>query len=416
MKKRKKFKIIYILFIFLLIISFSFILFNKEEPKLKKVTVELGNNISNDVNDYLITKLKEKNKSDYKLDISNLILEDNKTIKTGEYEYSVTYKNKEYKNKVIVKDTIKPSLLLNEIIITEGEELNIDMFIKECTDLNNCKYEYKDVEYVNSILDKIGKYDIEIVAKDDSDNSITNKTTLEVLEEPTSKKVYAYGTGGTGRGIPVLNYHFTINDEEASSCSPSSICMKEELFDAHIKYIKDNGFYTPTMEEFEDYLDGKKELPEKSVLITIDDGWFVSRAITILEKYDVTATLFLIGWLAPPSDYSSKNLEIHSHGWDIHNPGVCSLGRGGGVLCFEKSKLLEDLKKSRESLNNTKVFCYPFYEYNDFAINALKQAGFTMAFTGGNTHAKKGVDKFKVPRYVMYNTTSVSQLANILNK
>ena len=39
-----------------------------------------------------------------------------------------------------------------------------------------------------------------------------------------------------------------------------------------------------------------------------------------------------------------------------------------------------------------------------------------MAFTGGNSHAKRGMDKFKLPRYVMYNNTSVSQLASILNK
>ena len=192
--------------------------------------------------------------------------------------------------------------------------------------------------------------------------------------------------------------------------------MKEELFESHIKYIKENNIKALTMKEFEEYIDGKIELDDKSVLITIDDGWFVSRAITILEKYDITATLFLIGSLADPSAYASKNLEIHSHGWDLHDPGICSVGRGGGILCYDKKTLLDDLKKSRESLNNTKVFCYPFYEYNDFAINALKQAGFTMAFTGGNTHAKRGMDKFKLPRYVMYNTTSVNQLANILNK
>ena len=41
----------------------------------------------------------------------------------------------------------------------------------------------------------------------------------------------------------------------------------------------------------------KIQLPEHSVSITIDDGWYVSRAITILEKYQILGTLFLIGSL-----------------------------------------------------------------------------------------------------------------------
>ena len=74
-----------------------------------------------------------------------------------------------------------------------------------------------------------------------------------------------------------------------------------------------------------------------------------------------------------------------------------------------------DLKKSRERLNNTTYFCYPFYDYNNHAINALKEAGFTMALTGGNKSATKGIDKFKVPRYVVYNTTTTNSLAKMIN-
>lgn len=416
MKKKKKTKIKLILLIFLIFIGIVLFLLRDEDLKLKKITIELGETISKDINYYLLINIKKNKIDSYKLDVSNVLLEDNKTIKTGEYEYKIIYKDKEYINKIIVKDTIKPELILNNVIVTEGEEVNIDMFINICNDINGCKYKYKDEEYINSIINKVGKYDVEIIGYDDSNNQVINKTTLEIIEKPISEKVYTTGAGGTGKGIPVLNYHFTINNDEVSICSPSSICMKEELFESHIKYIKENNIKALTMKEFEEYIDGKIELDDKSVLITIDDGWFVSRAITILEKYDVTATLFLIGSLADPSAYASKNLEIHSHGWDLHDPGMCSIGRGGGILCYDKKTLLDDLKKSRESLNNTKAFCYPFYEYNDFAINALKQAGFTMAFTGGNSHAKRGMDKFKLPRYVMYNTTSVSQLASILNK
>ena len=80
----------------------------------------------------------------------------------------------------------------------------------------------------------------------------------------------------------------------------------------------------------------------------------MARSITILEKYQMLGTLFLIGSLSSPDAYRSNYLEIHSHTWDMHTLGQCpsSVGRGG-ILCLDEDKILEDLKKSRESLNNT---------------------------------------------------------------
>ena len=79
--------------------------------------------------------------------------------------------------------------------------------------------------------------------------------------------------------------------------------------------------------------------------------------------------------------------------------------------------VVEDLKKSRESLNNTTYFCYPFYEYNNHAIESLKKAGFTMALAGqiGDVKVRVGTNKFKVPRYVIYNTTGVESLGRMIN-
>ena len=236
-----------------------------------------------------------------------------------------------------------------------------------------------------------------------------NKTEAEIIDSQNT-------TLETAQKISILNYHFVINVESGENklCEPSSICHTDTQFDSHMKYIADNNFYSITMKELEMFIDGKINLPKKSVAITIDDGWFVSRAITILEKYDVMGTLFLIGYLAPVSDYASSNLEVHSHTWNLHNISNCSGGRSP-LLCYDTNKLLEDLKKSRESLNNTTYFCYPFYDYNNHAINALKEAGFTMALTGGNKSATKGIDKFKVPRYVVYNTTTTNSLAKMIN-
>ena len=184
------------------------------------------------------------------------------------------------------------------------------------------------------------------------------------------------------------------------------------MFDSHVKYLKDNGYYAVSMRDLELFIDGKVQLPEKSVSLTFDDGWYVARTIRILEKYQMLGTLFLIGSLASPNDYVSEYLEVHSHTWDMHKLGDCpsSVGRGG-ILCLDENTVLEDLKKSRESLNNTTYFCYPFYDYNDRAIELLKKAGFTMAFAGElkDSTVRVGQDKFKIPRYVIVNSTTMNQ-------
>ena len=379
----------------------------KDFISLRNVTIELGDDISSNIKDYVdgdITKYDD------------LVL-DNKNIKSevGKYEYSIKAKRKvlfKTKTEILngtfeVVDTTKPELSLKNVSINIGDELDINSFIENCTDLSNCQVKYKNEEYVNSIINIPGKYEILIIGYDDYNNEIEASTNLEIKEKVISNNNQSNKQKET-EGVAVLNYHFTINEEEKSICEPSSICMDENLFEQHIKYIVDNGFYTATLKELEDYIDGKKNLPKKTVVITIDDGWFVARAKALIEKYNVQATLFLIGSLAPVSAYASSNLEVHSHTWNLH-------GAWGSFINADDQTILEDLAKSRESLDNTRYFCYPFYQYDNRVISLLKQAGFTMALAGDDRKAQVGCNKYVVPRFVINSDTSVQELANIIN-
>lgn len=222
----------------------------------------------------------------------------------------------------------------------------------------------------------------------------------------------------TTSGVPVLVYHYTYdstNSYEKQECK-SIICLSDKQFRSHMKFIKDNDFYTATLNDLEMFIDGKIRLPEHTVVITIDDGYYVPKSIEILEEYDLHATLFLIGSVSKITgfDYNSPNLEIHSHTYDLHYVGACPGGQGSPIKCLAKDKILADLKKSRESLNNTPYFCYPFFEYNDYAISLLKEAGFRMAFAGHRTKVRVGANKYKLPRYGIINTTTTDDLKKIL--
>ena len=98
----------------------------------------------------------------------------------------------------------------------------------------------------------------------------------------------------------------------------------------------------------------------------------------------------------------------------MHEVGQCPGGQGGGIKCLSEEKIQQDLKKSREELNGSTAFCYPFYEYNNYSIKMLKKAGFTMAFAGESRDSDNlvhvGSDKFNLRRYIIVINTTINDL------
>ena len=100
----------------------------------------------------------------------------------------------------------------------------------------------------------------------------------------------------------------------------------------------------------------------------------------------------------------------------MHVTGVCPGGQGGGIKCLPSETIQEDLKKSSEILGGSKVFCYPFYEFNEYSKQELIKAGYKMAFIGAA--GVKGVayqnktDLYKIPRYTIASTTTFTEFVN----
>lgn len=408
MKKRrlKKGPILILLLFILLITSLTIYFINevkkenirKNKIKESKIVEKIKTHFNEYVKSKENVKIFDKNEKE-KGEISNieLKLKKEKITKNTKYFYAenidayVSYKDVEKIEKINKYET-KRVPFNKEVKLKENTKINIDektyyKFNKEIT-FNPIQIDEKYYFIFDDKLVYINKEDIK--------------------EEKDINKF-----SGTD-AIAVINYHYVINEEESKECK-QNICLRDYQYDEQMKYLKDNNFYTATMEDLDLWIDGKINLPEKTTVITIDDGWYLPRNIQILEKYNLHATLFLIGSLASPDAYKSKSIEIHSHTWNMHNLGECPVGRGGAILCKDKKYIVEDLKKSSESLNNSKYFAYPFYEYNDHAIEALKEAGFKMAFAGIGKKVVRGENKYKVPRYGISNTDTLEKIKNIIN-
>jgi polysaccharide deacetylase len=94
----------------------------------------------------------------------------------------------------------------------------------------------------------------------------------------------------TATGIPVLNYH----QVEPKDGNP--LTLWPEQFEAQMEYLAAEGYTTITIDEMMDALENGTSLPEKSVIITFDDGYAdnYEYVYPILKKYGFKATIFLI--------------------------------------------------------------------------------------------------------------------------
>lgn len=315
-------------------------------------------------------------------------------------EYCISYADVNPIEKLTEKDSrYKLYIPFNENIITNNRT---NFYNKE----SNLVYSFNKSYEFPIIIKNNDKYYIEFnnqllyIKKDD---------VKETKKASNSNKVKA-------TEISVLCYH-AFYDPKTETCN-NIICHTEKQFNDHLTYLANNNYMTLKMEEFEMFIDGKLNIPKNSVLITIDDGYMGERAIPILENHKSYATMFLITSWYNKKDFESDYLELHSHSHNLHNQYECpGYGtQGGGILCKSKEYIVNDLKKSSELLDGSKAFCYPFYDYNNHAIDALKEAGFTMAFQGGRRKAKIGENKYMIPRYTILSYDTIESFATIVKQ
>ena len=319
-----------------------------------------------------------------------------KYFKIKELGYFIKYEDVVVSDSLGVKDErYKNYLLFNENVLTKE---NVRLYRGD-----------KVVYTLGSSLE------IPIIIKDDAGYYVEYFGELLFIKNEDVVKTYEANntTLEEASGIPVTVYHFIYLNGD-TSCN-EAICHSENQIREHFNYLKTHEFFTMNTTELRLYLEGKLRVPKKSILITIDDGSRAWNFIPLLEEYQVNATLFLISGWYTLDKFQSPYMEVASHTHNLHTPGVCSGGQGSPLKCYDRTKLVADLKTSREVLGGTEAFCFPFYEYNDYGISALKEAGFKMAFIGGYRKATRGVDLFKIPRIPLTDYTTLAQYANYIN-
>ena len=75
-------------------------------------------------------------------------------------------------------------------------------------------------------------------------------------------------------GVPVLMYHHVVSQAEKDAhYLDNNRVITVRAFSEQMEYLHTHGYYALSMNEFYCYLTGDCTIPDKSVLITIDDGY-----------------------------------------------------------------------------------------------------------------------------------------------
>ena len=329
---------------------------------------------------------------------------DNTKVGSYSYIYKATYKkvSKEIKRTITVLDNIKPTITLNgrnNLSIVKGSSYT-ELGAKA---IDNYDGDITDITISGEVnTNEVGTYEIVYSVKDSGNNEASITRTINVVDSKASK-------------IPILNYHFFYNDGDGCR---ENLCVHVNKFKEQLNYLKENGYYTLTIKEFTDWMYGNIELPNKSVLITIDDGGWGTGTdkgnylIPALEENDMYGTLFLVTGFWGPEAYQSPNLDVESHTNNLHYEQRC--GYRSKVNCVSYETVLNDLKETIDILGTKEAFCFPFYEATDTSVRAVKDAGFKVSFAGKGGNVTRGTDKFRIPRYAVYDSTTMDQFIKMV--
>lgn len=222
--------------------------------------------------------------------------------------------------------------------------------------------------------------------------------------------IWYVARGGGCCRLPVLMYHHFAQE------SPYGTIVSFDKFREQMTALRDAGYQAVTIPQIIDYVENETPLPEKPVLITMDDGYTSNlvNAAPVLEELGLRATVFVIGVnegeeiyihngepLSPPrfsyeeaAPWVEKGvIDVQSHTFDMHQVASYGYSCRDGMLAMDGETdedyhraLLADLEQfSRRRAGRVSTdliaLAFPFGYYNRGLDDALLAEGIAVTFT-----------------------------------
>ncbi len=227
--------------------------------------------------------------------------------------------------------------------------------------------------------------------------------------------------------LPIVMYHAFLKDASRHG----KFIISPEQFEEDIKYIKDKGYSPIHIKELITYVNGEGNLPEKPILITIDDGYYNNYiyAFPILKQYGMKAVISPIMKFSELYSQHDENnayyshitfsqaremaatglVEFQNHSYDMHKES----GERHGVRKTDAESVEEyrktvyaDLYRAhnmiKENIGCTPgAFVFPFGSYNPYIDQVIDQMGYsvTLSCESGINSISKGCSLKNLKRF-----------------
>ena len=199
--------------------------------------------------------------------------------------------------------------------------------------------------------------------------------------------------------VAVFVYHrFGENDYPSTN-------IRINQFKKHLDELTKNNYNVVSTEEIINALTNNKDLPEKTVALTIDDAFFsiYKKAWPLLKEKKLPFTIFVS---TGPLRSNSKNYmnweqikEMVNHGVTIGHHTKNHLH----LVTKEKEKIISEIEEANNDfLKNLgyvpDIFAYPYGEYSS-EVKQITKSYFKAAFGQQSGGIYNGIDIFELPRY-----------------
>lgn len=287
---------------------------------------------------------------------------------------------------------------------TRIEDKSNSITLKE----SNSEEEY----YINSEKDNIA-------TENRNDTDITTQKgpsyNSNVDKKVTFKQTDTFNLINDNRGVPVLYYH------SVKESADNEVTIKPEKLREELKYINDEGYTTLTIKQLKDYILNNSPIPEKSILITFDDGYMDNyySAFPILKEFNMTATIFCIASELDGSYYLSKEAikEMSDYGIDIESHTVTHPHLNKLQYDNQLEELIES-KKTLEGITGKEItsIAYPFGDFDDNSIKAAKEAGYILGFTTKLGLSDRNDNPLSLDRIYISSEYKINTFKELLSK
>ena len=228
--------------------------------------------------------------------------------------------------------------------------------------------------------------------------------------------------------LPILMYH---SISPAAAPGFTRYAMHPTDFANHMAFLAGAGYQAITVTEAMAARDRRQPLPERSVVLTFDDGFadFHTTAMPILQEHRLRATLYVttgyVGrtgrWLADCDEQDRKMIgwsqlrEAAEEGVEVgaHSHTHPQLDR------LDATRLADEIRHPKALLEDqlglaVNSFAYPFGYWDKATRRAVAAAGYDSACGVDDLPATSGGNRLALPRITVSAGTSVEQLQQLL--